>query len=123
MLPLIVAALGALIGIAGLIGVATPAGLLRLMSRFVTQPRLYVIAAARLAIGVVLLLAAPQCRLTILVQITGVVAIVSGIATALIGEARVRRTLGWFTALPPAVIRLFCAGAIVFGAALVYAGT
>ena len=123
MLPLIVAAIGMLIGVAGLVGVTNPSALLGFMNGFISQARLYVIAVIRLALGVVFLFAAPECKLTILVQITGVLALLSGITTAMIGEARARQMVEWFAAQPSNVLRLFSVAVIVFGAALVYAGT
>ena len=54
---------------------------------------------------------------------TSVSALLSGITTAMIGEARARQMVEWFAAQPSNALRLFSVAVIVFGAALVYAGT
>ncbi len=79
-------------------------------------------ATLRLAVGILFLAAAPQCRLPYLVLAIGVLEI-AGVAVLLVlGAERLRRFAEWWTTRPPRFIRCWCTAAFSFGALLAYAG-
>jgi hypothetical protein len=76
-----------------------------------TQAALLVFAALRVAIGVVLIMAAPRSRAPRILQTAGAVLLLVGLATPLFGVERTRAVLDWEAAQGPSLIRL--GGAIV----------
>jgi hypothetical protein len=112
---------GLLILAMGVWGVISPSRLLASIARLQSQRGLYIIAAIRLALGSTLLLAAPASRAPLLLQIFGVLAIISGVITPFLGVELFGSIIGWWQRIPTLVTRLWCGVVILFGAALIWA--
>ena len=114
-----------LIGLAvaglGVVGLVAPSQLLDFGRSLLTEAGLYAVAAVRVAIGLLLLLAARQSRMPRTLRVFGIVVIVSGLATPFFGVDRAVAMFNWLSAQPPALIRAVATLAIVFGAVVVYA--
>ena len=96
---------------AGVAGILVPDTILSLRSLAATQGALLVFAALRMAIGVVLIMAAPTSRAPRTLQTAGAVLLLAGMVTPLFGVERTRAVLAWEAAQGPWLIRL--GGAIV----------
>ena len=103
--------LAAFVVAAGAAGIVVPDTILSLRSLAATQGALLVFAALRMAIGVVLIMAAPGSRAPRTLQAAGAVLLLVGLATPLFGVERTRAVLAWEAAQGPSLIRL--GGAIV----------
>jgi hypothetical protein len=117
LLGLIVALFIALIG---LTGVFAPDRLMTLGPYFVTPVGLYVAAALRIGIGLVLTRVAPISRAPKALRIFGVIAIIAGVTTLFVGTERAQAILEWSTR-EPVFMRLGAGLALVVGGFIAYA--
>ncbi len=120
-MTLAVALFGLFIAALGLAGLRSPELLFDLISRAVSQLGLYLIAGARLLLGVALLLSAVSSRAPVYLQVVGAVAIVSGLITPFFGVRRFEAILGLFRRRPAWIVRLWCVVVVLFGLSLVWA--
>ena len=111
----------ALIGVLLVLTAAFLALRVDLFERFVASlvQRLYLVAAVRVALGVFLLYAASACRLPQVLRVLGLLAIIGGLLTPLMG----RRVASWWLKSSPALVRAWVVVAAAVGGLLVYAGS
>ena len=107
----------------GLTGVLWPEGLMGLAKYSFTSTGLYVIAVARILLGVLLLLAARATRTPKTVRVIGLLILVAGIATALMGVERAKLLGDWLLNRGPDFLRMaacipLVAGCVIAGATL-----
>jgi len=107
--------IAALMVLLGLTGVLWPEGLMQLATYSFTRSGLYVVAAVRVVLGVLLLIAARSTRTPKTVRVIGVVLLVAGIATALIPAERVQLMKDWWIARGPDTLRVVACFPLVAG--------
>lgn len=90
---------------AGLASLVAPDRVLALRSLMATQTALLVIAVIRIAIGVVLIMAAPASRAPKVLQVSGALLLGAGLATPFFGVERTKAVLEWEAAQGPSLIR------------------
>jgi hypothetical protein len=117
-IALLVAVFIALIGVAGLVA---PDRLFALREYAVTPRGLYAIAAARVAIGVVLITVAARSRSPRLLRVLGAAVLFAGLMTPLVGVERVRTILDWEATQGTGLIRAGAVLALALGGFLVFA--
>ena len=104
--------------IVGVVGIVAPDRLVALGHQLITPSGLYVIGALRVAIGLVLILAAPASRAPRTLRALGAVVVIAGLATPLfgfvVGVGRMRAILDW-EAQRSTLIRLAGGFAIALG--------
>jgi hypothetical protein len=105
----------------GLAAIIAPDKILTLRSFAATQSALLAFAALRVAIGVVLVMAAPRSRAPRTLQVAGAVLLLVGLATPLFGVERTRDVLAWEAAQGPSLMRFGGAIAVVLGVLLTVA--
>jgi hypothetical protein len=112
--------LGALVILAGAISFAAPDLRLSLEGSMMTPARLYAIAAFRIAIGIVFMLAAPASRAPRTVRVLGLIVIVAGLATPWFGVARALAVVNWLASAGPLWMRLDAGVGMALGSFLIY---
>lgn len=105
--------------VVGLTGVIAPDRLITIGGQLITPTGLYVIGALRVAIGLVLFLAAPASRAPRTLRVLGVIVIIAGLTTPLFGVERARAILDW-ESRGTQFIRIGAALAIGLGALLAF---
>jgi uncharacterized membrane protein len=110
-----------LISLVGLTGIVSPETLASLGRHALTPVGLYVIAAVRIGIGIILLLAAPVSRAPRTLRVFGIIAIIAGLATPFVGVETSRRVMDWWLAQGFGCVRLLAGIALVLGGFLAYA--
>ena len=90
------------------------------LTKWSSVPRFWTAVIARLAIGGVLMAAAPQCYYPPFVTVVGALTLCAAVGILIAGRARLDRVLAWFTALPLPKVRLWLAGALGVMVALVF---
>ncbi len=98
-----------------------PGFFLRTIAAIQTPPVIYVAAAVRIAIGIVLVLAASESRLPKLLKGFGILVTIGGLLTPLLGVRFGRVVLGWWSAGGSSVIRGWAIAALLLGAFVTYA--
>ena len=109
------------IALIGLTGVFAPDRLMAIGQCSVTPSGIYVAAALRIGIGLVLALVAPVSRAPRTMRILGVIAVIAGVTTLFLGTERAQAILEWWSAQGPAFIRLGAGLALVLGGFIAYA--
>jgi hypothetical protein len=114
--------IGAAVAGLGLFGLVAPSQLLEFGRPLLTETGLYVVAAVRVAFGLLLLFAARLSRMPRTLRVFGIVIIVAGLTTPLFGVERSVSMFNWLSAQAPALVRVVATLAMGFGALVVYAG-
>jgi len=109
------------VAVLGAVGIVSPTKLLGIVRHFESQAGIYVAAVLRVIMGAALLFSAPTSRFPGIVRILGIIILVAGLITPLIGRERFRRILQWWFARRPAFMRVWAACALGFGLFLAYA--
>jgi membrane-bound ClpP family serine protease len=107
-LSLFVAALGAL-------GLLSPMRLLHIVRHFQSPVGLYAAGALRVILGGALFFAAPASRAPKVLRILGIIILVAGLFTPLIGVERVHRLVDWWSTQGAVFMRVWAAFALAFG--------
>ncbi len=105
----------------GITGVISPASLIAVGYHALTPVALYVVAALRIGIGLVLIGAASGARMPKTVRVLGTLILLAGLATPFIGIDRARAMLDWWAGDGTLLLRLSLCVAIAIGALIVYA--
>jgi len=112
---------GIAIAVLGALGIVVPASLLSISRPFLTPAGLYAAAGLRLVLGTALFLAAPPSRAPKTLRTLGVVIIIAGIVTPLLGVEHARAIVDWWAAHGSVFMRVWAAVALAFGVFLAYA--
>ncbi|MDD5262332.1 MAG: hypothetical protein PHD76_10850 [Methylacidiphilales bacterium] len=115
--------IGILLICIGIAGVLRPMYIMTIGHHLLTPTRLHAVAALRIGIGLVLILAAPTSRAPNALRVLGALIFVVGVATAFMGVDRARVMLDWWSAQGPVFIRLPYCIAIAAGSFVTYAVT
>jgi len=105
----------------GVVGLISPLRLLEIVRQFQSQVGLYAAAALRVVLGLALFLAAPASRLPKILRILGIIILVAGLFTPLIGVERAHRLLSWWSGRGAMFMRVWATFALAFGLFLAYA--
>ena len=112
--------IGAFVILWSAISFAAPDLRLSLERSVITPAGLYAIAALRIAIGLVFVLAAPASRAPRTLRVLGLSVIIAGLTTPWFGVARARAVLNWFANAGPLLMRLDAGVGMAIGGFLVY---
>ncbi|PZR76292.1 MAG: hypothetical protein DLM73_03005 [Chthoniobacterales bacterium] len=107
----------------GVIGLIWPEQLIAIARHAATPVGVYVAAAVRVGLGLVLLLAAHASRAPNALRVFGVLILLAGVATACLGVARAQAMVEWLSAQGPGIIRLFPCFALIVGSFIIYGVT
>lgn len=110
-----------LILLIGLTGVVAPEFLLSISQQFVSAKGIYLAAALRIGMGIVLVLAAPKSRAPLLLRVLGGIVFLAGVASIWIGAERAQLILDWAVAQGSGFIRVWAILPLVLGAVVTYA--
>jgi hypothetical protein len=123
MVKVLAIVIGLLLAAIGLVGVVAPSYILEIGRSLLTPMSLYVVAAFRIGIGVVLVLVAADSRLPAALRVFGIVIVLSGVFTLFLGVERSRAILDWWSNQGPLFMRFCLTGPLVIGLFIVYALT
>jgi hypothetical protein len=102
-------------------GIQAPARLMQFVARVLgRESGIAVAVAARLVLGVALLLAASESRAPLAFQTLGWVAIVAAVGLEVMGRRRMRQLVARFDRLSPGFVRLWLLFGLAFGGFMVY---
>jgi hypothetical protein len=113
--------IGGTVVLVGAVLLAAPSVLLSLGPLVATPGGLYVIAALRIALGLVCVFAATASRAPRTLRVLGVMVVVAGLATPSFGVARTRLVFEWWTGAGPWFTRLVAGVLMAIGGFFVYA--
>ena len=105
----------------GVTGIILPHRLLSIAEFTVAPAGLYVTAAVRLVIGIILLAAASRSRFPKVLYVFGALAIVGGFTTLFLSVEQARAIADWTSSRAAIVVRLFGLFALALGSFIAYA--
>jgi hypothetical protein len=113
--------MGVLLVVQGILGLAAPDVFLITIRFIQTPPVMYLAAALRVVIGVVLVRAAPGSRAPKFLRVFGFLIIIGGLLTPFVGFWAAQHILGWWSAGGSVVVRVFAGVSLVLGILILYA--
>lgn len=116
----LVAAFALLIMTMSVYGFIKPQGYVAFARWLDSGPALWGAAALRLALAVVLWLAADASRTPTTFKVLAVVAVLGAMTLPVMGRERFRRLFDWGAAQPPLLLRALCALGVGFGLFLLW---
>lgn len=119
-MKLVVAFIGVLIVLLGLLGLVFPSRFRALFDHMSSRSRFIAAVVLRLAVGVLLWFAADALRYPHVMRIIAAVAIAAAVGVLIMGQDRLDRLVTWWLALPDGLLRLSAVFAAAFGAFLVF---
>ena len=105
----------------GILYLLKPKALLQMIAFFGEGKSIYIAAILRLVIGVILLIAASQCRVVGVVITLGILALIGGITIFALGPEKMKPILDWWSKRSFIVLRLLGLLVLAVGALLLYA--
>jgi hypothetical protein len=114
---------GLCISAVGAVGILLPSGLVWLAQQFVTSAAFYVIAAVRIAFGLILISVASTSRAPKALRVLGYVILILGITTAftgLVAIGRARGAIEWWLQQGSGVFRLTAVLVLALGGFVAY---
>lgn len=111
--------IGWLIITQGVVGLAAPEFFLETIRAIQAPPLIYAAAVVRIAIGIVLVLAAPVSRTPLALRMLGGLVVIGGVLTPFAGVRIAEVILGWWSQ-GPGVVRAWATVALGLGAFVVY---
>jgi hypothetical protein len=115
LVPVIALVIGALLIIQGLLGIVVPDAFVEVVRLFQSPPMLYVAAALRIAIGIVLICAVTGSRLPMFLRIFGVLVVIGGVLTPFVGVQFAHTILSLWSSQGPGLVRLFALVSLALG--------
>ena len=107
--------------VVGLVGIVRPDSLITVGRYVVTPLGLYVVAAVRVGIGLLLMLVARISRAPRTLRAFGAVVFVAGLATPLFGVERARAILDWEATQGTALVRVVAGLLFAIGGSIAFA--
>ncbi len=105
-----------------LLGTVSPDTMSKVARFFLSPGGLAIGAVLRIGFGLVLVFAAPAARWPLFVRVIGMISILGGLITPLLGvEDRHVRIINWWTAQGQGFKRVWAGAAVVLGVLLAYA--
>ena len=114
-------ALGFVIAAIGVLGIAAPSVLFELGRSLQSAGALYAVAVLRVALGAILIWAAPDSRTPRTLRIIGLLIIVAGVVTPFFGVERARAMADWWSTQGTFFARVWLILPVIFGLFIAYA--
>lgn len=105
----------------GLVGLFSPATLVQFSRLWLSQRGLNATGAIRVGFGLALTVAAPASRWPQLIQLLGLVLLISGAVTPFVGVDRARRYVNGWASCGPVFVRVWACAALLIGSVVVFA--
>jgi len=115
MVAFLVAAVAIFVAFVGLLGLASPSGLVSFVSDWQSKTGLWGATILRLLLGVGLWQVAPLASFPLVFHVLAVLSLLGAVALPLMGLVRFRAVLFWWTHQSPAMVRFWSALLVVFG--------
>jgi hypothetical protein len=119
-MKLVVAGLGALIILIGLLGLLAPAHFRAAFNSMTSQTRFLVAIIVRLGLGALVWIIADSLRFPQLMRIIAAISIFAAVGVLIMGRERLDKLVDWWLARSDGLLRFSTALAAAFGGFLIY---
>jgi uncharacterized protein YjeT (DUF2065 family) len=111
--------IGMLIALMGIVYLLRPDIIKKLMKFFGKGKRIYFSGILRLALSVVFLVGARECRYFTIILASGIIFLVGGLLIFLLGPEKIRKILDWYQEQPALIFRIIAVIVLVFGVIII----
>jgi uncharacterized protein YjeT (DUF2065 family) len=120
-MPIVIAikSIGMLISLIGIVYLLRPDIIRKLMRFFKKGNRIYLAGILRLALAVVFLVAARECRYPWIIFVSGVIFLAGGLLIFLLGPEKIRKMLDWYQEQPTLIFRVIALIVLAFGVIII----
>jgi uncharacterized protein YjeT (DUF2065 family) len=118
-MDIVIKILGLVIAAIGIVYIIKPNVMNRIIEFFKKGKRLYIAAPVRLALAVVFLLGARECRYFWVIFAFGILLLISGILVLVLGPKKLTPMLEWWLKQPTLLLRLIALIAVAFGIVII----
>jgi uncharacterized protein YjeT (DUF2065 family) len=120
-MPIVIAikSIGMLISLMGIVYLLRPDIIRKLMRFFKKGNRIYLAGILRLALAVVFLVAARECRYPWIIFVSGVIFLAGGLLIFLLGPEKIRKMLDWYQEQPTLIFRVIALIVLAFGVIII----
>jgi uncharacterized protein YjeT (DUF2065 family) len=112
---IVIKSLGIIISLMGLVYLLRPDIIKKLMNFFKKDKRIYLSGVLRLALAVVFLVAARECRYPWIIFACGIIFLAGGLLIFLLGPERIRKILDWYQEQSTLIFRVIAIIVLIFG--------
>ena len=116
----VIAGIGIVIVLLGLLYLIKPSVLQALMRFFKKGRRIYFAALLRFVLAVIFLLGARESGVPIVIIVFGIIFLASGLTIFLMGAKRINRILEWYLGQPTAILRVIALIVLAVGGVITY---
>ena len=116
---IVIKILGLVIAAIGIVYIIKPSVMNRIIEFFKKGKRLYIAAPLRLALAVVFLLGARECRYFWVIFALGILFLITGILVLVLGPKKLTPMLEWWLKQPTLLLRLIALITVVFGVIII----
>ena len=106
---------GVVIILMGVVNVANPLIILNILKFLKPGKRIYLLAIARFALGILFLISARECRQFWIIFCFGLLFLLSGALVVIMPPERIRKMIEWFEKRKPFVLRILGIVVALFG--------
>jgi hypothetical protein len=106
--------------VVGVVGLIAPLSLFHWLQYSITPIGLYVVAVLRIGIGIVLLGAASMSQTPKTFRVFGIIALIAGLTTPLLGVERAHGIMEWWFAQASIALRMLSLVALILGGFIMY---
>lgn len=116
-MPIVIAikSIGMLISLMGIVYLLRPDIIKKLMVFFKKGKRIYLAGILRLALAVIFLVAARECRYPWIIFVSGIIFLAGGLLIFLLGSEKIRKILDWYQEQSTPIFRVIAIIVLVFG--------
>jgi hypothetical protein len=111
--------IGILIALMGIVYLIRPDIIKKLMNFFRKGKRIYFSGVLRLALSVVFLVGARECRYFTIIFASGIIFLAGVILIFLLGPEKIRKILDWYQEQPVLIFRIIAVIVLVFGVIII----
>ena len=116
-MPIVIAikSIGMLISLMGIVYLLRPDIIKKLMVFLKKGKRIYFAGVLRLALAVIFLVAARECRYPWIIFASGIIFLAGGLLIFLLGSEKIRKILDWYQEQSTPIFRVIAIVVLVFG--------
>jgi hypothetical protein len=119
-MELVVKIIGIIIVALAMVYLLKPEVMTYVIEFFKEGKRIYFAGLIRLVLAVIFLLAARECDITWVIILFGILFLISGLLTFVLGLERIKSIIGWWQKQSVFTLRLFALVAFIIGAIIIY---
>lgn len=120
-LLIIIKALGVIMAVVGVLFSAIPQKVRKFLPFFKITKRIRIVGIIRLAIAVIFLLAASQCRWSVVVAVLGIITLISGVLALMLKVKHIKTFIDWIEGRNEMFIRIMGGVVVLIGLLIVFA--